>query len=97
MASHHAVRKLELDQILSAPCESAVETANRLAQGRGIKVKLIDCFRNQKTRENERMLPHLPTVAARIDALIAAARTASTFIATAVVMPAAPSGPMLAS
>ncbi len=37
---------LELDQILSSPCESAVETANRLAQGRGIKVKLIDCFRN---------------------------------------------------
>ena len=37
---------LELDQILSAPCESAVETANRLAQGRGIKVKQIDCFRN---------------------------------------------------
>lgn len=37
---------LELDQILSAPCESAIETANRLAQGRGIKVKQIDCFRN---------------------------------------------------
>lgn len=37
---------LELDQILSAPCQSAVETANRLAQGRAIKVKVIDCFRN---------------------------------------------------
>ncbi len=37
---------LELDQILSAPCESALETATRVAQGRGIKVKVVECFRN---------------------------------------------------
>jgi broad specificity phosphatase PhoE len=37
---------LELDEILSAPCESALETANRLAQGRSIRVKVVDCFRN---------------------------------------------------
>src|SRR5688572_17420095 len=37
---------LELDEILSAPCESALETAYQLAQGRGIKVKVVECFRN---------------------------------------------------
>jgi broad specificity phosphatase PhoE len=42
---------VEIDEIVSAPCESAVETANRIAagrsvQGRGIKVRVIECFRN---------------------------------------------------
>lgn len=37
---------LELDEILSAPCESAVQTANRLAEGRRLKVKVVECFRN---------------------------------------------------
>jgi phosphoserine phosphatase len=37
---------LELDEILSAPCESALATANRLARGRNIKVRVVECFRN---------------------------------------------------
>lgn len=38
--------EVDIDEIFSAPCESAVATANRLAHGRGLKVKVIDCFRN---------------------------------------------------
>jgi broad specificity phosphatase PhoE len=42
---------LEIDEFVSAPCESAVETATRLAQGRSVmgrsvKVRVIECFRN---------------------------------------------------
>lgn len=37
---------LKIDAIISAPCESAVETANRLAAGRNVKVRVVDCLRN---------------------------------------------------
>ncbi len=37
---------LELSAIYSAPCASAVATADRLVEGRNLKVKVIDCFRN---------------------------------------------------
>jgi broad specificity phosphatase PhoE len=37
---------VEIDAIVSSPCESAVETANRLAQARGLKVRIVDCLRN---------------------------------------------------
>jgi broad specificity phosphatase PhoE len=37
---------LELDEIVTAPCESAIETATRLAKGRSVKVRIVECFRN---------------------------------------------------
>jgi len=37
---------MEINEIVSAPCESAITTANRLAVGRGMKVKVVDCLRN---------------------------------------------------
>jgi len=45
------LQDLEIDEIVSAPCESAIETANRLAKGRSIlgrsvKVRIVECFRN---------------------------------------------------
>ncbi len=38
--------ELDIDQIVAAPCGSAMETANRLADGRAIKVKVLDSLRN---------------------------------------------------
>jgi len=42
---------LEIDEIVTAPCESAIETATRLAKGRSVlgrtvKVRIVECFRN---------------------------------------------------
>lgn len=37
---------LQLNEIVSAPCQSAVETASRLARDRGLKVKVVECLRN---------------------------------------------------
>lgn len=37
---------VSIDEIISAPCESAVETATRLAQGRSVRVRVVECFRN---------------------------------------------------
>lgn len=37
---------MDIDMIVTGPCESAVETANRLAAGRGIKVKILDTLKN---------------------------------------------------
>lgn len=37
---------LPLSGIFSAPCQSARDTANRLAAGRSTRVKVVDCFRN---------------------------------------------------
>lgn len=37
---------VELNGIFTSPCQSARETANRLATGRSTRVKVIDCFRN---------------------------------------------------
>lgn len=41
----------EIDEIVSAPCESAIETATRLAKGRSVlgrsvKVRIVECFQN---------------------------------------------------
>ena len=43
--------ELEIDEIVTAPCESAIETATRLAKGRSVmgrsvKVRIVECFRN---------------------------------------------------
>ncbi len=42
---------VEIDEIVSAPCESAIETATRLAKGRSVlgrsvKVRIVECFQN---------------------------------------------------
>ncbi len=37
---------VELSSIFTAPCQSARETATRLAAGRLARVKVIECFRN---------------------------------------------------
>lgn len=38
--------EIQLSEIISAPCESAVATADRVAEGRNLKVRVLDCFRN---------------------------------------------------
>ncbi len=37
---------LAIDEIVTAPCESAIETATRLAKGRSVKMRIVECFRN---------------------------------------------------
>jgi len=38
--------KFRVKTIYTSPCESARETAQRLAQGRDVRIKVIDAFRN---------------------------------------------------
>lgn len=37
---------IRLGTIYTSPCESARETADRIARGRDVRIKVIDCFRN---------------------------------------------------
>jgi len=37
---------VKIDGIFTAPCQSARDTATRLASGRSTKVKVVECFRN---------------------------------------------------
>ncbi len=37
---------VQISGIYSAPCQSARDTANRLASGRATRVKIVNCFRN---------------------------------------------------
>ena len=38
--------EVRVKTIYTSPCESARETAERLAQGRDVRIKVIDAFRN---------------------------------------------------